>query len=79
MSRARGAALLAAAMLGACGGGGGGGEPPPPPARSTQPQGIVVGAGSASAPGGHRVVGGVLGGATETKNAQHSVKGGIQP
>lgn len=74
---------LALAAAAACSGGGddggGGGDPPPAePARGAA-QGLVAGASSAAAPGGHRVVAGILGGPTETRNAQHTVRGGIQP
>ncbi len=78
MSRATRGALLAAAVLAACSGGGGD-ERPPARVPPGQPQAIVLGAGNASASGGHRVVGGVLGGATEARSAQFQVRGGIQP
>lgn len=82
MSRTIGLAL-AALVLAACGGGGGGGgggddhqqdQQKPPIAR-----GFVSGAGNPSAPGGHRIVGGVLGGGGEAKSAQHVAKGGLLP
>ncbi len=78
MTRARGLALLAAAVA-ACSGGGGGNDQPPARPRAAQPQGVVIGAGNASAPGGHRVVGGIVGGATEVKSTQFQARGGIQP
>jgi hypothetical protein len=79
MSSFRGPALLVAALVAACGGKDGGGDPPPARTRPAQPQGIVIGAGNASTPGGHRATAGVVGGPTEARSAQYQVRGGIQP
>ena len=77
--------LLAAAVVGAaigCGGGSGGEETPPaPPApRAALPSGIVPAAGSASAPGGHSIVGGALRPAQRQQSTAYRIEnGGITP
>lgn len=67
------------AGLAACGDGSSPAQPDPAPQRPSVAQGFVTAAGSAAAPGGHRVVGGVLGDGGEARGAQHAAKGGVLP